>query len=305
MAQQYSVDTYTNLIEQAAQKYGVPVQLIRAVMQQESGGNPRITSSAGAQGLMQLMPANIKEAGVTDAFDPAQNIDAGVKQLSQYLKMYGGDIPKALAAYNMGPGNLNKRGMDLAQWPQETRQYVPQVMSRAGMTQDIPEIFSQYIPTGKPSTVASGTGAADQALATIPGIGTPTAQASRRELSSLLKSPGEAVAALTGGGLAGIATPSSEASYGPQQALTQTGGTQAQLGNNADLAQLIDEYSKPTAPTKVPGQSMPQQLSPYDLRNPNMQKFTRAVRNLDAQATTPDIYASLYGSSLGMNDRIS
>ena len=100
---------YDGLIQSAAQKYGVNDKLIRAVMKAESDFDPRCVSSAGAKGLMQLMPENCQEAGVTDPCDPAQNVDAGVRQLKQMLDGFG-RLDLALAAYNAGPGAVQRYG---------------------------------------------------------------------------------------------------------------------------------------------------------------------------------------------------
>ena len=101
---------YETLIQKYAAQNNVQPSLVRAVIQTESGSNPRSVSSAGAMGLMQLMPENVKEAGVTDPFDPEQNIAAGTKQLSGLLSLYHGDLDLALAGYNAGPGNVRKYG---------------------------------------------------------------------------------------------------------------------------------------------------------------------------------------------------
>ena len=98
------------LIEKYAAQNGLSPALVRAVIKVESDGNPRCVSSAGAMGLMQLMPDNVKEAGISDPFDPEQNVMAGTKQLGGLLKQYGGNLDLALAGYNAGPGNVRKYG---------------------------------------------------------------------------------------------------------------------------------------------------------------------------------------------------
>lgn len=99
-----------NLIETYAAKHNLPTSLVKAVIQTESGGNPRAVSRAGAMGLMQLMPANVREAGISDPFDPEQNIAAGTRQLADLMGQYHGDLDLALAGYNAGPGNVRKYG---------------------------------------------------------------------------------------------------------------------------------------------------------------------------------------------------
>ena len=98
------------IIQKYAAQNGLAPALVRAVIKTESDGNPRCVSRAGAMGLMQLMPANVKEAGIADPFDPEQNIAAGTKQLADHMKQYGGNLDLALAGYNAGPGNVRKYG---------------------------------------------------------------------------------------------------------------------------------------------------------------------------------------------------
>ena len=101
---------YEPLIQKYSQQSGVDPALVRAVIQVESGWDPKAVSPAGAMGLMQLMPANCQQQRVTDPFDPEQNIRAGVAQLAWGLKQYKGDTRLALAAYNAGPGAVAKYG---------------------------------------------------------------------------------------------------------------------------------------------------------------------------------------------------
>ncbi|MGF2615368.1 lytic transglycosylase domain-containing protein [Rossellomorea vietnamensis] len=96
------------IISRAAEKYNLPVNLISSVIKQESNFNPNAVSHAGASGLMQLMPATARGLGVTDVFDPEQNVFAGTKYLRQMMDKYNGNLEMALAAYNAGPGNVDK-----------------------------------------------------------------------------------------------------------------------------------------------------------------------------------------------------
>jgi membrane-bound lytic murein transglycosylase MltF len=98
------------IFTEAAEKYNVPKNLIKAIAKAESDFNPNATSGAGAQGIMQLMPATARELGVTDSYDPYQNIMGGTKYISEMLAKYDGNVSLALAAYNAGSNNVAKYG---------------------------------------------------------------------------------------------------------------------------------------------------------------------------------------------------
>lgn len=98
------------IFDEAARTYNVPKNLIKAIAKAESDFRPDATSKAGAQGIMQLMPATARELGVTDAYDPYQNIMGGTKYISQMLAKYDGNVSLALAAYNAGSNNVAKYG---------------------------------------------------------------------------------------------------------------------------------------------------------------------------------------------------
>lgn len=121
---------WENLIAKASAATGVHPNLLRAVMMAESSGNPRDVSRTGAQGLMQLMPGTARSLGVRNAFDPQQNLMGGAKYLAQNLKLFGGDVSRALAAYNAGPGAVQKFG-GIPPYP-ETQKYVRNVMGLFG-----------------------------------------------------------------------------------------------------------------------------------------------------------------------------
>ncbi len=101
---------YEDIIDRVSRTYGIPKTLIQKMIEVESDFNPKTVSHAGAMGLMQLMPANVKEMGIKNPFSPAESIEGGVKELSGYLKKNNGDLVLALASYNAGPGNVRKYG---------------------------------------------------------------------------------------------------------------------------------------------------------------------------------------------------
>jgi soluble lytic murein transglycosylase-like protein len=113
------------LVQSTAARHGVDANLVRAVIETESGGNPNAVSHKGAVGLMQLMPTTALELGVKNMYSAEQNLEAGVRYLHTLLDRYAGDLDKALAAYNAGAGAVDRAG-GVPKY-RETRDYVKKV----------------------------------------------------------------------------------------------------------------------------------------------------------------------------------
>jgi soluble lytic murein transglycosylase-like protein len=128
-------------ITAAAKKHGIDPALLAGLVKQESGFNPNAGSPAGARGLTQLMPGTAAGLGVTNVLDPVQNLDGGAKYLRQQLDAFGGDVTRALAAYNAGPGAVQRYG-GVPPYA-ETQNYVRIVQANA----------AQYRAGGTPSTL--------------------------------------------------------------------------------------------------------------------------------------------------------
>ena len=122
----YNEDLFDHVISEASQTHGISFSLLKALIKTESDFNPRAVSSAGARGLMQLMPENIKTLKIKNPFDPRENIMGGTRYLKQLINRFNGKLPLALAAYNAGPGVVEK----YQRIPpfQETENFVKQVM---------------------------------------------------------------------------------------------------------------------------------------------------------------------------------
>jgi soluble lytic murein transglycosylase-like protein len=123
-----TVEQWREHIRQAAEKYKLPEALLLAVMAVESNYDHQALSEKGAMGLMQLMPGTAKEMYVSDAWDPAQNIDGGARYLRVLANQYGGDMVKTLAAYNAGPEAVRRAGGTVPGIP-ETQEYVRKVVA--------------------------------------------------------------------------------------------------------------------------------------------------------------------------------
>ncbi len=121
---------YSREIAEASARYAVPARLIRAVIHAESGFDPRAVSRTGAQGLMQLMPETAAILGVSDPFDPRQNIHAGTRHLRAMMARFRSDLPLAIAAYNSGEKAVATYG-GIPPYP-ETREYVARVLRLYG-----------------------------------------------------------------------------------------------------------------------------------------------------------------------------
>jgi soluble lytic murein transglycosylase-like protein len=116
-------------IDKAATGSGLDPRLVLAVVMEESGGDPAARSTAGARGLMQLMPGTARDLGVRNTLDPAANLDGGARYLAAQLDRFEGRLDLALAAYNSGPGNVDRAGGRVPHFT-ETRNYVDRVLER-------------------------------------------------------------------------------------------------------------------------------------------------------------------------------
>jgi soluble lytic murein transglycosylase-like protein len=126
-------ERFEPLVQEHAARHSLRPDLVRAVIQVESGFNPRATSPKGAMGLMQLMPATARELGVRNAYDPNDNIRGGTAYLRQLLDKYEGNEELALAAYNAGSGAVDRYGRQVPPY-RETRDYVRKIGSVSELT---------------------------------------------------------------------------------------------------------------------------------------------------------------------------
>jgi soluble lytic murein transglycosylase-like protein len=159
-------------IDAAAQRNGIDPALLRGLIRQESNFDPTARSSAGAIGLTQLMPATAAGLGVANPADPVQNIEGGAKYLRQQLDRFGGDVSKALAAYNAGPGAVQRYG-GVPPYA-ETQAYVQRVTAYA----------EEYRRQAAPAATASAALSASPLVTAALGVATPTVPATASSSSS-------------------------------------------------------------------------------------------------------------------------
>lgn len=144
-------------LAQLEEKYNLPPGLLRSVAITESGGNQFAVSRAGAMGLFQFMPQTAKEFGLrgNDAFDPEKSADAAARKLGGLMRFFHGDLAKALAAYNWGEGNVQRKGLSAA--PEETRNYVPRVLANLPQPGAAMSVHSRHPAPVSQSTVTETT----------------------------------------------------------------------------------------------------------------------------------------------------
>jgi soluble lytic murein transglycosylase-like protein len=137
-------EQFEPLVQQHASRHALRPELVRAVIQVESGFNPRARSPKGATGLMQLMPETAADLGVRDPYDPGENIRGGTLYLRRLLDRFDGDEELALAAYNAGPGAVDKYGRQVPPY-RETRDYVKKVGAANGKTPDAVRVAKRIL----------------------------------------------------------------------------------------------------------------------------------------------------------------
>jgi len=130
------------VVEETARRHDVDANLVKAIIGTESNNNPRAVSNKGAMGLMQLMPFTARDLGVTNILDPVQNVDGGVRYLKYLLNLFGGDLPLSLAAYNAGPGAVERHG-GIPPY-RETREYVKKIGDRYGSLRSQAQVHEDH-----------------------------------------------------------------------------------------------------------------------------------------------------------------
>lgn len=223
--------TMEQIFQKAAAKYGVSSNLLKAVAKVESGYQPGVVSSAGAIGVMQLMPGTASSLGVTNAYDAEQNIMGGAKLLSQLLAQYNNNLDLALAAYNAGPGNVAKYGGA----PPYTQKYISMIksiMNKGEQTINVPVTISSASKT-EMTTAASA--------ASIDNLtGQSNTDAALTALSSLRGGSSSSLASLLGNNSSSLSSLLGSNTSSLTSLLSSLGssGDGDTLGNLAKLAEL-------------------------------------------------------------------
>lgn len=146
---------FDSLFMAAGKKWGVSPKILKAIAKAESNFNPDALSSAGAEGIMQLMPDTARSLGVKDSYNPEENIFAGARYIRSMLDRFNGDIKLALAAYNAGPGNVEKyQGIPPFS---ETQKYVTKIMGTLGSDIELPPPTANSIPDSPLENVSERT----------------------------------------------------------------------------------------------------------------------------------------------------
>jgi len=141
-------------VDRIAGRHGLPPELLHSVIQVESNYNPNAVSPKGALGIMQLIPATARRFGVTDVFDPVENIEGGARYLQYLLGLFDGDYPLALAAYNAGENAVAKYG-NVPPYP-ETQTYLRLVAKRLGEAQKVSAAKAKERKEAKPEPKSDG-----------------------------------------------------------------------------------------------------------------------------------------------------
>lgn len=278
----------------------VPDSLIDAIIHYESSGNPDAMSNKDAVGLMQLLPGTARDLGVTDRFDPEQNRRGGTKYINQLVDKYG-DVNKALIAYNWGPGNVDRLGVDKA--PASSKEYAANIINRAGINKkaampSIDDFLDEGQPAAKKSSSEDFLGGEitpkPSAQAVSPAR---TAQAVRgRQLTPQAQALEDLVAQSKSGGLSGLAKGVGESglSFLTGLGATAAGGL-AGAGRTA-AALLSGEGLDRAAELGANTVRNVQEAATYQPRSPQGQAITSALGEV---ANIPNVAGRNIGEEVG------
>ena len=232
-----------DIFNRAAQEYNLPPELLRAVAFHESGFQANAVSPAGAMGLMQLMPVTVQAMGVTNPFDPEQNVMAGAKLLEQYLEKYDGDLKLALAAYGAGSGAVSRHG-GVPPYA-ETQKFVEDIMSvvRSG---GIPDWDNAGQPSATQLLAAQNAGSSAALLRATVTVRELPVEADFAVAADEPEPSSNPLAGVT------LATPAEAVSLSAARAAAETGATQDRLlPSRANPEQAIDP-TQTVAPDQNP-----------------------------------------------------